>query len=260
MKSRMGVFGAVVLGALLASGCGEPSPAQYAAAKLPGLIKKLKDPDPEARARATDEIRALGIPYTKEALPHLFANFDDEHEKARRYAAEAVAFYREDAIPGVMEALRSASPRRRAMGFVALGTFPGEIKVKLLNETLPLLSQGLQDENLEVRRFAAAAVRFHGSLAKDTLPLQIKLLEEEKDKEVLQMILFSLCTMGTDAKDALPILNRMKTEGINDERLRNLLERAIFFVEGKDKEIEKEWAEEEQRKQQQQGSAPPKPE
>ncbi len=259
MRSRSAIASALMLGLLFGSGCGEPSPAQYAASKLPGLLKKLKDPDPEARARATDEIRALGIAYTKEALPHLFANFEDEHEKARRYAAEAVAFYGEDAIPGVMEALKSSSARRRAMGFIALGTFPGQIKVKLLKETLPILSQGLQDEDLEVRRSAAAAVRFHGSWAKETLPLQIKLLQEEKDKEVLQMILFSLCTMGTDAKEALPILYRMQKDGVADERLRNLLERAVFFVEGKDQEYEKEWAEEEAKKQQQ-GSAPPKPE
>jgi HEAT repeat protein len=220
----------------LATGCGERSPADHAAAELPRLIQKLKDPDPEARARATDEIRALGIAHTKEALPHLFANFEDDYEKARKYAAEAVAFYGEDAIPGVLEALRSPSPRRRAMGFVALSVFPGEIKVKLLEETLPLLAQALEDENLEVRRHAAAAARFHGSLAKSTLPIQLKVLERETDQEVVMMLLHGLTTMGPDAKEALPLLIRMQEQGIADPRIRTLVERARFFIEGRDQE------------------------
>lgn len=238
--TRVGLASLVIVGVVVALGCREPTAAEYAAAKLPDLIKKLKDPDPEKRARAADEIRALGTAYTKEALPHLFANFDDDHEKVRRYAAESVAFYGQDAVPGVLEALHSESPRRRAMGFIALATFPGDIKYQLRDQTLPLLAQALEDEDLEVRRYAAAAVRFHGSMAKSTLPIQLKVLENETDQEVILMLLHSLCTMGTDAQEALPVLNRMQQKGVGSDRVRNLLERAKFFVEGKDKEIDEE--------------------
>jgi HEAT repeat protein len=214
------------------AGCGARTPAEEAAAQLPALIKQLKDPDPDLRAKASDQIRGLGIPYTKEAIPHLLANFEDENEKVREWAAQGIAFYGEDAIPGVMEAARSDSPRRRAMAFVAIGGFAGDVKAKIADEAVPLLAKGLQDEDPKVRRIAASALRFHGSLAKSTVALQAKVLETEQDKYVLGYLLKGLGTMGPDAKEALPAIEKFLTSP--DPQIIELAHRAKFFIEGGD--------------------------
>jgi HEAT repeat protein len=203
---------------------------------LPGLLRQLKDPDPELRARATDQIRGLGIPHTKDAVPHLIANFEDENEKAREYAAQAVAFYGADALPGVMDAARSDSPRRRAMAFVALGGFPGEVKQMVVADSIPLLAKGLEDENPEVRRHAATALRFHGSMAKATVPLQVSRISKEKDRFILGMIIKGLGEMGPDAKEALPVLKEFAAHSDDDPQLREVAARAIVFIEGRDME------------------------
>jgi HEAT repeat protein len=222
----------LLLGCVGLCGCGERSPADRAAAELPKLIKQLQDPDPMQRARAADQIRGLGIAHTKEAIPHLLANFEDEDEKAREWAAQGVAFYGEDAIPGVLEAARSDSPRRRAMAYVAFGTLTGEVKAKCADESVPLLIKGLEDEDVATRRHASSALRFYGSLAKSSVPHQIKRLETEQDRIVLGYILKGLGTMGPDAKEALPAVEKV-IKG-NDEQLIEMARRAKVFIEGVD--------------------------
>jgi HEAT repeat protein len=145
-----------------------------------------------------------------------------------------VGLYGMDAVPGVLEMARSDSPRRRAMAFVSIAVFTAEVKQQIAEETIPLLSKGLVDENLDVRRKAASAVRFHGSIAKATMPVQLKVLQEEKDNYVRLELIRGLGAMGEDAKEALPVLEKYESDP--DAQLRDFAARSKFFIEGRDKE------------------------
>src|SRR5689334_9265523 len=72
--------------------------------KVQALIKALKDPDPEVRARAADDLGMLG-PDAETAVPALVQALKDPHESVRHSAAWALPRLGPKAIPPLVEAL-----------------------------------------------------------------------------------------------------------------------------------------------------------
>jgi len=170
----------------------QANPAQRAAAAVyltyyipaakevqPALIAAMVDPYPEVRAGAANGLRILGNqqPLSKEAVQQLIKALKDPNPMVSEYAAKA---------------FEQGNPQRHP-----------HLKI-----AVPALGEALQDSRMKVRVAAAESIRMLGPDARKTIPILIKILNEEKEPELIAAVCRALSAMGPYAKEAIPLLKR----------------------------------------------------
>lgn len=141
------------------------------------FLKKLKDPDPEVRRRAAQELADLGNP---EAVAHLIDALRDKDKRVRWRVVYALGDFGEMGSEEAFEALVShleIEPDWNVRRVIVM-TFRHWGKMPLK----PLI-EALGDESPYVRRYAAMTIGYKKS-REGVEPLK-HLLEKEKSKEVI---------------------------------------------------------------------------
>jgi HEAT repeat protein len=227
-----------IAGCVAAMGCGNSNPAAQRGDKLSEHIAQLKHADPTVRQEAAEQIRLMGTEGTKEALPHLIANFNDEHQKVREWASEAVSVYGEDAVEPLVEAAQSDQPRIRAMVYYSFGNLHPLVKMSTAEKVVPILGNALrQEKDREARVQMAYALNRYAGVAFVTLPDQIKAIQEDPDKFVRCWLIDGIGKMGPRAKEAVPVLEKLFENP--DQEISGAADKALYWILEKDKEFEK---------------------
>ena len=140
-------------------------------------LEELKDPDPDVRSRAAQDLADLG---DKKAVPHLVNALNDKDKRVRWRVVYALGDFgeggSEEAFKALAAHLKTEADwnvrRIIVMTFRHWGKMPLE----------PLI-EALGDESPYVRRYAAMTLGYKKS--KDGVEPLNRLLEKEKSKEVI---------------------------------------------------------------------------
>jgi HEAT repeat protein len=173
--------------------------AVAAAADVEGLIKQLKDRDPEVRRGAAKSLGEAGTE-AKAAVPALMQALKDNDLFVRRFAAQS------------------------------LGQIGSEAKA-----AVPVLVGALKDPKREVVEAAAGAL---GKMGKSGVEPLVKVVKDNgSDPAVRRKAVESLGEIGSDAHDALPVLTdalNMKLGKTNVGDLRTEAATALGAIAGPD--------------------------
>jgi HEAT repeat protein len=176
---------------------------------VPALVKRLKDREPSARARAAEDLGQVG-PEGRDAVPSLTEALKDPDGRVRVSAAEALtevggeASVAAHALAGAL-AEKDVQVRRDAA--VALWRMGPEAKA-----AVPALAKALKDEDRDVRRDVAATLWRVGHGAAAAVPSLCNALKDD-DREVRCSAAGALGAIGSEAKAAVPAL----TEALGDK-------------------------------------------
>jgi HEAT repeat protein len=153
--------------------------------------------------RMSASLKALG-PADAAAVPRVVAMLNDPNPLVREAAATALGQIgpaAEVARPRLFQALRDTHPGTRAWSLGALGPTPSTVRS---------LIQALDDNDPEVRRYAAYALFLYGPPAEPAIP---KLTEALNDPHMRYMAADALGAIGQAAKGTVPqILAAMRAE------------------------------------------------
>ncbi len=208
---------------------------------LPAVIGKLTSPSPDVRLAAAELVKTHG-PAAAGAVPALIELLDDPELKLKVAAAQSLATIGKPAQPAfdrLNQLLSADQPETREAAIAAIGSLALEADI-----LRPALIKALRDPKQEVRRSAARAIQKLGPegavfipdlilLAEKSenlrtvsrllrrfetqgpdvrsLPELIKHLDHSQDSVRLLAIKF-LALAGANAKDALPALERMRSD------------------------------------------------
>ena len=234
---------------------------------LPKVLKALTDKSTNLRRGATDALAAMGSDANSVA-PRLVAVLKDKDPWVRAGAARALGSMGElpagpakalaaaggDSDPWVREVTLSVLARatkdeallidaacraievphsswgicRHAMGILRKhGKADPKRVAPALLKLLADPPQGMWDGGP-----AAVDLLVEMGKAKQTTAVLIKVLRHP-DIRTVDRAAARLAQIGTDAKDALPVLRKMAAKGISDERAKKSVDRAIAILEGK---------------------------
>jgi HEAT repeat protein len=147
-------------------------------------IKKLKDPDPEVRKRAAQELADLR---DRRAVPHLINALKDEDKKVRWRVVYALGDFGEmgsnEAFEALVSQLKIESDWNVRRIIVMTFRHWGKMAVK------PLI-KALEDESPYVRRYAAMTLGLKKS--RETIEPLKRLIEKEESKEVIDYAKWAL--------------------------------------------------------------------
>ena len=124
---------------------------------IPALVKALGDENGSVRDSAARALGKIGPP-ARAALPALRKALTDKHEDTRVDAA--LSLWRLDpssagaALPVIVEMLVAKHPQRRVTGALVLGQMGPAAK-----KAIPALKEALKDEDEDVRKAAAEALK-----------------------------------------------------------------------------------------------------
>lgn len=138
----------------------------------------------------------------------------DYSADVRAACAETLGQLRNDpgrSIPALIEAAKDPSEMVRGNAFQSLGYYGMQA-----NDAIPLVVAGLQNDNTKAH--AGIAIRHFGAPAKAAVPQLIKMLDDEKDNN-RQIAVLALGAIGPDARDAIPVLQDKKKEGLLNQFL-----------------------------------------
>jgi HEAT repeat protein len=221
-----------------------------AKAAIPALTRQLDDANDDARKNALTAIGRMG-PLAKEAIPRLktmlargqghdqidvaealrlvgaapdsygrtlIANLtEDESGSARgHYSAMELAKLGDPAVPGLLQAMKDASPGRRKYAAYALATMAGWGKLtKNRDEVAQALIELTRDEDRDVVWDATQAIGSVHAAPKQCVPALVALLKHA-DRTIVEKAAESLGEFSDAAKPALPALIELLGKG-NDE-------------------------------------------
>ena len=238
---------------------------QFGAEVVPHLIKALKSSDSRIRSNAARTLGEVG-PGAKDAVPDLIQALQDSDENVGHAAIDALERMKlepdvaipifinllkskdyylshtasdnlveigKEAIPHLIDVLKSDSPNARTIAAVALG----KIQPKA-TEAVPALSEALKDEDWDVRMRSADALGEIGAEAKAAIPFLINAMGDgnegvrsaavdalkkigtesipplieafgNKDSNVAAISIDALREFGPDARPAMSHLTRL---------------------------------------------------
>jgi HEAT repeat protein len=163
------------------------------------LVKELQQGDSKTRESAAGQLEFLGRDLPPEAVLALVRAFRDESRGVRRAAAITLARKGKDALPYMLEQLKSRDPRARGAAALSLG--------KLREDARPavkMLIERLKDPEVDVRCEAISALGWIG----DPLAISplLDTLEHAADETTVQTVLSVLGQYGAKASRAAPHL------------------------------------------------------
>jgi HEAT repeat protein len=175
--------------------------------RLPAFVsRKLPRPNPardaELRYRAALVLYYIGSP-AKKALPGLLRSLKDPNPEVRRISATVLGSFGVDAqsaAPGLTAALGDPSPEVRRAALKALGSVAGDPAV-----TVPCLAQMLNDPDEGVRTDAAQSLRDLGPNARTAVRELIGALGD-RNEDVFRFAALALGKIGPEAREAVPAL------------------------------------------------------
>jgi HEAT repeat protein len=189
------------------------------AADVDGLIKQLKDNDPDTRRKAAKQLADSGAD-AKPAMPVLIAALKDNDLFVRRFAAQALGAIGEDAksaLPALERVLKDQKEKKEVQSAAvsALG--------KLGKGSVEVLANMVKDPDYDtaLRRSAAQALGAMGSDAKGGVAALTDVLKGiapkgkkmDKDGDVRLEAAEALGSIATpDDKDALEALKAINAE------------------------------------------------
>jgi HEAT repeat protein len=167
---------------------------------VPKLIELFKEKDAVTRQNAVMILGELGK-IAKDSLPDIARMTNDPDEGVRRAAVTALEKLAKDSIPALIELAKNADAGVRLGAVAALGELGAGAK-----ESIPLLVEVLGNEkNLAVRRQAALALLGMGVEAKGVVPQMMAALKDP-DKEVRQNVALAFGPLGEAGLPAIPAL------------------------------------------------------
>jgi HEAT repeat protein len=210
-------------------------------------IAKVNDKDPKAFDQAVDmlakgiasedpRVRRASIrglvdlkPGPAKMLPALKAAADEATDAAIEEALEAVAQTGSPGLPTLIGALKWKEHRGQAA--MLLGRMGSDA-----SKAVPALTEGLGDENPDVRREICFALGAIGPDAASATPALAVLLEDENER-VSHAAAYALGRIGPDAKAAIPALKQQ----LDDENMfdRGVSAWALAFIDPDDAALAK---------------------
>ena len=169
-------------------------------AKSAALVKALKDPKTEERAKAAEKL--IGFDYSADiVMPALLEALDDIDSKVQERALGALV-YSKRAVPKVVQILRNskAGERLRYLAAWKLRMFGPAAQ-----ESVPDLLYILSMEGPVLRCAAAQALGNIGATNKDIVPALVKALND-KDSNVQSAAAGALGIIHKDATTVVPAL------------------------------------------------------
>lgn len=183
-----------------------------------GLIKNLRDKDPEVRRAAAKGLADAGA----EAKPAVSALGDavkkDKDMFVRRFAAQALGALGEDArdaIPALATALNDekkevAEASANALGKIGPSAVPALMDVLKTGKGVVVAKKpkggkqpASEGVNASLKRKAVESLGLIGPPAKEAVPV---LMQNLKDKDIATEVAITLGKIGPDAKEAVPAL------------------------------------------------------
>lgn len=183
---------------------------------VPALQIALKDEHQGVREFAAMALGSIGEA-AKDALPDLLEMLKDKDDKAAGLrAASAIArIGPEEAVPALIEALNheDAVVRRRAasaLGRMGHGRSAGRIPgSREAVEAIPVLIEALKDDDDSVVGSAASALGSMGVDAKEAVPALIEVLTEGSGEDARFFVVRALGELGQAGKEAVPVLTEL---------------------------------------------------
>lgn len=172
------------------------------------LIPALKDSEEQVRRQAAESLGKIRVT-DKDVIPALIAALEDKDDDVVMTAGEALTKFGAEAktaIPALIIGLKTSGPQKRSIFCFLLGQFGPVAK-----EAIPALEKTPQDDPDECVRLGAytALAKIDSSRAKDTV---IRLIDSIENKEVRGAAVECLGLLGPDARDALPVLRRLRED------------------------------------------------
>lgn len=171
---------------------------------LPILFSILKEKDPNKKSNIRGQVMqqmAEIAPGDKAAIDAIRAAVEDEEDEyVRQSASYALASMGKDAVPQILELLKSGKPQVQAVAAEALGYVDEDIA----EQAVPALQQALKSEDELVVAKAAVSLAQRYEQADGTVPVLIELMksDDEMSNEASQ----GLNALGDKANAALPDL------------------------------------------------------
>ncbi|TNE43686.1 MAG: HEAT repeat domain-containing protein [Deltaproteobacteria bacterium] len=198
----------------------QPTASQPSAAKpstVSAWIEKLVAPNPAVIEHATNKLVAFG----KAAVPSLKKAMTDRRYTMRHHVAK-VLFLLGPKASDALNSLNQAYQDQvlfQSMKKVRMSWFVPHLRARLLramasvgrNEksALDVLKKARTDDNVFIRSTAIRALgRFFAKRPKDTIPLLLASLKDDKEASVQSLAAQSLGIVGKPLKVVLPILRK----------------------------------------------------
>ncbi len=185
------------------------------------LIHALEDENAEIRDSAVKALAVIDAEVSV-AVPHLKYCLKDERPYVRRAAADALGAIGPESkavVPDLVQILTDEDKLARHSAIAALAEIGRNAMV-----ALPALNEAMKSEDSLIRVFAARAI-FRLGKTDDALPVLVEGLQDE-DLDVRRSAVETLAEIGPDAGSAVSALSEaMKRE---DSLIRVLAARAIF--------------------------------
>jgi HEAT repeat protein len=181
-----------------------PKKAETGKAAIPRLIELLRDPDDYVRRHAVGFFTFLG-PAAEPAVPELVRVLKEDTLPDVRYsAARALRTTGLKAQQTLIAMLDDKSVEvRRAVAKSLYGNYVCDVPQEELQKSAPRLKELLHDDDAEVRRLAADALRFQNPQVRETVRELTQLLRD-KDQKVRRAAAINFLETGRAAKPALP--------------------------------------------------------
>ena len=176
---------------------GFPRQAEIGKAAIPRLVELFRDPDDDVRRHAVGFFVFLG-PTAEPAVPDLVRVLKEDKLPDVRYSAAPALRTTGLKAQQILIALldeKSIEVRRavvKALVFQYMETVPQEE----LQKSAPKLKELLHDDDSEVRRIAAEALRFQNPQVKETVRELTQMLQD-KDKKVRRAAAVNLLENGS---------------------------------------------------------------
>ena len=172
---RSVVFAVVAFLSLLAVGTTGLGDNGDQAAKVPALVKRLKDKDAGYRAFSAFALGQIG-PAAKDAVPALVEALQDVSPNVRlssAYALGQIGLASSQAVPALIETLKDENRLVRSSVATALGKIGPAAK-----QALPeLLNTALRDQDGNVRELATVSIEQMDAVASEAVEFFVKALQ-----------------------------------------------------------------------------------
>lgn len=191
---------------------------------MPLLATALRDEDRTIRWLAA---QALGRLASRESIPYLADSLNDEEVSVRQMALWSLCQIGADAVPYMLEALRT-QPR---VVYIEVTKKLSEMG----SEGFEALLEALEDDNLFVRQAAAEALQSMGPGAKEAVPALLEALDDSSF-QVRQVAAEALCEIGPAAMDVDADIIQKLVDKMNYEKhigVTPVLERAARAIRGR---------------------------
>ena len=166
----------------------------------------------------------------RDVIPVLVkAALEDPNEAVRSHAAQALVALGSASVPALLEVVTDRSQPRRLAAMALLASLGAQAQDAL--EPLAAIFRE-ETEDMTVRHTAFSAILQIGRAGESGLvPLLVEALGMG-DKSIQMEALGKLREIGTEAKDALPVLADMLAKEPEDEEVRTLVADAIRAIVG----------------------------